>query len=78
MSEITNIDRAKLALAAVETFEAATGSAREDSIIDLLDDLMHLCKAAGLDFYDQLRIARNHFEEELKKERALFWGEVNR
>lgn len=36
----------------------------DTNVTDVLADLLHYCKFYGVDFDNQLRIARTHFEEE--------------
>jgi len=39
----------------------------ETNIVDLLADLMHYCRLNGIEFEDKLRIATNHFTEEVRE-----------
>ena len=38
----------------------------QDSLTDLLTDLQHWCRERNVDFENQLRVARSHFESEAK------------
>ncbi len=44
------------------------GKEPEESLIDLLADLMHYADREGLDYNDALRIARGHFRNERESE----------
>ncbi len=68
MTEPTNEDRAEWARKALATFMFTTGSEREDAVCDLLADLMHYCRLNDIDFEDELRRGRVHFEEEVSEE----------
>ncbi len=70
-SETTNKDRAKWAMAAVQTFADVTGldtaseaDGLETTITDLLADLMHLCDANGLQLQELLERANRHYAAE--------------
>lgn len=41
------------------------GSDPESALVDVLADLMHYCHVTSRDFDESLRIARQHFEEEV-------------
>jgi hypothetical protein len=66
--ETQNHDRAAWAGIALGHFQDTTGTDDEDSLSDLLCDLMHLCdrraKAAGFDFDRELDRARRHYQAE--------------
>jgi hypothetical protein len=66
--EKQNHDRAVWAGIALGHFQNKTGTDDEDSLSDLLCDLMHLCdrraKAAGFDFDRELDRARGHYQAE--------------
>jgi hypothetical protein len=57
-------DRAEWAHAAIDVFEHRTGSEREESLGDLLADLMHWCDRNNQDFEIALDRARYHYAEE--------------
>lgn len=64
-----NAERAKWALAALETFSKETGVKVEADGLetvagDLLGDLMHLCDQKGVAFSDILESAQRHYEVE--------------
>lgn len=59
-----NDDRAEWAHAAILAFEKTTGSEREESLGDLLADLMHWCDRNNQDFDLALDRARAHYQEE--------------
>jgi hypothetical protein len=59
-----NDDRAEWAGEAIETFMARTGTDFEDSLGDLLADLMHWCDRQSFDFNLALDRARDHYLEE--------------
>lgn len=46
------------------------GGDSETDVTDLLAGLMHFCGCRGIDFDNQLRVARNHFEEELREAKS--------
>jgi hypothetical protein len=66
--EKQNHDRAVWAGIALGHFQDQTGTDDEDSLSDLLCNLMHLCdrraKAAGFDFDRELDRARGHYQAE--------------
>ena len=67
MSFPNNNDRAEYARSAVENHcKQADGEPEclEESVIDLLANLMHLCKKDGVDFGDCLLSAQIHFDAE--------------
>lgn len=68
-----NDNRAEWADGAIEAFQAATGTDREDALSDLLCDLMHLCDRDVFlgDFDTQLERARGHYEAETAGEEAV-------
>jgi hypothetical protein len=59
-----NDRRAMWALAALVQFQSLTGCDYEDSLGDLLGDLMHWCDRANFDFDLALDRARFHYEAE--------------
>lgn len=59
-----NFDRAAWADKAISAFRAETGTDHEDSLGDLLTDLMHWADRAGFDFDLALERARGHYEAE--------------
>ena len=61
---VTNKDRAEWAAAALRHYQSLTGSPDEDSLGDLLDDLMHYAHANNYDFKAALDRARGHYAEE--------------
>jgi hypothetical protein len=65
---ITNLDRANWADKAVLAFREQTCCDPEDSLGDLLCDLMHWARVRNFDFGAALDRARNHYEEEREEE----------
>jgi len=63
-----NYDRADWAETAVECFEDATGTDREDALCDLLCNLMHFADREGFDFNAELARARMHYGYEVKED----------
>jgi hypothetical protein len=61
---ITNSDRSRWAATALAAFRQETGSDREDSLGDLLCDLMDWADAHNFDFEAALFRARCHYREE--------------
>ena len=61
---VTNRDRAEWAAAALAHFRSLTGAEHEDSLGDLLCDLMHFAHANNFDFKAALTRARGHYAEE--------------
>ena len=61
----TNLDRAVWADRAIRTFRQVTGCDHEDSLGDLLGDLMHWSDARNFDFEFALARARGHYEAEI-------------
>jgi hypothetical protein len=59
-----NGDRAEWAAAALRQFQRATGCDYEDSLGDLLCDLMHWSDRNNFDFEAALCRARGHYEAE--------------
>lgn len=59
-----NEERAEWADAAVSAFQAETRVDLEDALCDLLADLMHWSDRNGFDFDNELRRARDHYDEE--------------
>lgn len=64
MTSPSNLQRAVWAEHAIIAFCKATGRDHEDSIGDLLCDLMHWATAAGFDFNAALDRARFHYDAE--------------
>ena len=62
--EKMNGDRAEWAAAALRQFQRATGCDYEDSLGDLLCDLMHWSDRSNFDFEAALCRARGHYEAE--------------
>jgi hypothetical protein len=61
---VTNKDRAEWAAAALRHFQCITGTDWEDSLGDLLCDLMHFANANNFDFKGALDRARGTYAEE--------------
>jgi hypothetical protein len=59
-----NDDRAEWAGAAIRHFQCTTGTDWEDTVADLLCDLMHFCDRESFDFQKELDRARMHYEAE--------------
>jgi len=59
-----NDDRAEWAATALRSFQRRTGTEHEDSLGDLLCDLMHWCDRSDFDFEAALSRARSHYEAE--------------
>jgi hypothetical protein len=66
----TNLTRAAWADQAIQTFRTETGCDHEDSLGDLLSDLMHWADARNFDFEAALLRATNHYLSELSEERG--------
>jgi hypothetical protein len=64
----TNLERANWADKAIRTFRKQTGCDFEDSLGDLIADLMHWADAKNFDFEAAFYRARNHYEAELSEE----------
>lgn len=62
-----NDDRAQWADAAIRAFTKETGTDYEDSLGDLLGDLLHWCDRNNFDFEIALDRARYHYEVETGK-----------
>jgi hypothetical protein len=71
----TNDDRAAWAEEAIQAFERATGTDREDSVSDLLCNLMHFCNLNGLDFLAELNRGAGHYQAEVEIEETEEQGE---
>jgi hypothetical protein len=58
-------DRGEILVAEYQNSDSIVGSAvcdtNEDGVTDILADLMHYCQRAEIDFDNQLRIARGHY-----------------
>lgn len=63
-----NTKRARWGGIAVKAFQAATGTEDEDSLGDLLADLMHWADRNNFDFEIALERARCHYEAETAAE----------
>lgn len=64
-----NEDRAALAKGIlIEHFDEGCGEVQETQVIDILTDLMHMCKEEVIDFNIALRQAQEHFKEECREE----------
>ena len=75
--DLTNNDRALMALEAVETMAAETASRGEEvatKIGDLLCNLRHLCDAEGLCFADVDRVAYRIYSIEIYEQRCADAG----
>jgi hypothetical protein len=59
-----NSDRAEWAASALRQFQCVTGTDYEDSLGDLLCDLMHWCDRNNFDFEAAFSRARGHYEAE--------------
>jgi len=70
-TDVTNAKRASWANAAVSVFQELTGCDREDSLGDLLCDLMHWSEQHSFDFKLALDRAEGHFEEERTEEEVI-------
>ncbi len=68
MIETTNLDRVAWADKAIRTFRDLTGCDHEDSLGDLLCDLMHWADAKNFDFEAALDRARDHHAAERAEE----------
>lgn len=64
----TNLDRANWADKAIRIFREATGCDHEDSLGDLLADLIHWAEARNFDFEAALDRARDHYQAEIAEE----------
>ena len=65
-----NAARAEWANRAIDTFMLATGTGKEDSVSDLLCDLMHYCDQQGTDFIEELGRAKRHYDVESKEDKT--------
>lgn len=73
-----NKDRAQWAAQVVDGFSsdpaghgsliASPFTVQEEDVIDLLSDMMHLCRVNGMDFDILLGTSRLHFDEEVRDE----------
>jgi hypothetical protein len=63
-----NLNRAAWADKAIRVFREATGCDHEDSLGDLLADLMHWSDARNFDFEAALLRARDHYAAEVAEE----------
>lgn len=64
MPDITNLDRVAFADRAIRAFRTLTGCDHEDSLCDLICDLMHWADAKSFDFEAALQRARAHHAAE--------------
>jgi hypothetical protein len=64
----TNLYRARWADQAINVFRDATGCDHEDSLGDLLTDLLHWADASNFDFEAALDRARHHYDAEIAEE----------
>ena len=64
----TNLDRANWADKAIRIFREATGCDHEDSLGDLLTDMIHWAEARNFDFEAALDRARDHYQAEIVEE----------
>lgn len=64
----TNLQRALWADRAIGSFIACTGCELEDTLADLLCDLMHWATIVNLDYNEALQRARSHFESESRSD----------
>jgi hypothetical protein len=62
---VSNLDRSEWAAAALRHFQCITGTDWEDSLGDLLCDLMHFADANNFDFKAAVVRASNNYIEEL-------------
>jgi len=73
MNEPTNEDRKKWITKTLDAFCTAVDNrmfkGEETDITDLLADLMHFCHSDEIDFKSRLRMAENHFIEEMEEEK---------
>jgi hypothetical protein len=64
----TNADRAARGAFLVNAYIDELGGDGQNALRDMLADLMHYASANGLDFEDEARIARGHFDAEVREE----------
>jgi hypothetical protein len=64
MTAPTNQARTKWAGTALDAYRRETGCDTEDSLTDLLADLMHWCDRSDVDFAATLHGARGHYDVE--------------
>lgn len=72
MDDVTNRDRAKWAMAALEAFTDQAGGKSNGlylNIQDLLCNLRHVCRQRKLNWQDVLESSEVHFAEEI----GLYW-----
>ena len=65
---IDNRVRADIGFAVLEAFNDVCATDPEDRLGDMLCDLMHYCRQNGIDFENELRRGRGHFEAECAHE----------
>lgn len=68
-----NDQRAEWAEAAIETFQATTGTDREDAVADLIADLRHWCDRNGLDWKTELDRGRAMYRDETAAEANQYY-----
>lgn len=71
MTDVTNSLRAHWAELCIQRFIELTGTDREDSLGDLLCDLMHWAKQNRFDYEAAAERASGHFQAELADERLV-------
>jgi hypothetical protein len=64
----TNADRAQVAAIAVSAYFAMVGGNRQDTLPDLLGDIMHYADVYGLNFDRLLERARGMYTEEKRED----------
>ena len=69
--DVTNNDRAYWALKAVQEFMRQTGTDREDAVVDLICDLLHLARSDGDDPRAVINNALSLFDAEEEQEAEL-------
>jgi len=67
---VTNLDRANWADKAILAFREQTGCDHDDSLGDLLCDLIHWAAVRSFDFDAALDRARHHYAEECDEEKS--------
>lgn len=71
MKIVNNEDRAEVAHRCIMYFEQQSGDDRDNSLRDLLANLMHWADEQGEDFDDALRVARMNYAAEVHEEVQL-------
>jgi hypothetical protein len=77
-TDVTNTKRTAWAEAAIHLFTGLTGCDREDSLGDLLCDLMHWSEQHGFDFDLALFRAKGHFDAERDEEEMAALLDIKR